>query len=113
MNFGDIVLVPFPYSDKDESALHPAVVITEIPFGNSSDVILSMISSNIPKCSPEDVLIDNQDKDFSITRLHVTSCVKTGKIATVSKNRIQRRLGSLSTKHHQEFANKLRSRLHL
>lgn len=113
MNFGDIVLVPFPFSDRDDSELHPAVVISEIPFGNSSDVILSMISSNIPKCSPEDVLINKSDNDFPLTKLHVTSCIKTGKIATVSIKRIQRRLGSLSTKHHQEFTDKLRSRLHL
>ena len=111
--FGDIVLVPFPFADKDQSELHPAVVICEVALGNSSDIILSMISSNIPKCSNEDVLIDDQDPDFVLTKLNYKSCVKTGKVATVSRGRILRKLGCLSPKHHQEFANKLRVRLNL
>jgi mRNA-degrading endonuclease toxin of MazEF toxin-antitoxin module len=113
MTFGDIVLVPFPFADKDQSELHPAVVITEIHLGNSSDLILSMISSNISRCTNEDVLIDDKDEEFAVTKLAVKSCIKTGKVATVSRIRIQRKLGRLGSKHHQEFANKLRARLKL
>jgi mRNA-degrading endonuclease toxin of MazEF toxin-antitoxin module len=110
---GDIVLVPFPHADSDESELHPAVVIAEVPFGNSSDIILSMISSNIPKCTSDDVLINNDDPEFPVTKLKYSSCVKTAKIATISNNRIRHQLGRLGPNKNQEFTQKLKKRLAL
>jgi len=113
VNRGDIVLVPFPHADSDNSELHPAVVIVEVPYGGSSDIILSMISSNIPKCTSEDVLIDNADPEFPVTRLKYSSCVKTAKIATISNKRIRHRLGRLGPRKNQEFVQKLKKRLAL
>ena len=113
MKQGDIVLVPFPHADSEQSALHPAVVITEIPYGSSSDIILSMISSVISKCTSGDVLMNDNDPEFPASKLKYSSCVKTAKIATISNKRIKHHLGQLGPQKKSEFIQKLKKRLAL
>ena len=47
MTTGDIVLIPFPFSELTQGKLRPAVVITETK-DKYKDLILSAISSQVP-----------------------------------------------------------------
>ncbi|WP_158860051.1 type II toxin-antitoxin system PemK/MazF family toxin [Lunatibacter salilacus] len=44
---GDIVLVPFPFSDGIQSKVRPAIVISSELVNQTQDVILAQISSSI------------------------------------------------------------------
>jgi mRNA interferase MazF len=47
MKIGDIVLIPFPFSEFTQTKLRPAVVITETS-DKYKDIVLSAISSVLP-----------------------------------------------------------------
>ncbi|MBI4244820.1 MAG: type II toxin-antitoxin system PemK/MazF family toxin [Planctomycetes bacterium] len=91
---GDIVLVPFPFTDLSNQKIRPAVVISP---DNGTDVILVFISSVIPKEPEEgDLIIDTKDRDFHKTGLKKSSVIKSKKIVTLERNIIIRRLGKIS-----------------
>lgn len=62
MNYkqGEIVLVPFPFTDQTASKLRPALVISGSAYNKSSDVVLVQITSNNRKDSFS-VAIDNSN----------------------------------------------------
>jgi len=91
---GDIVLIPFPYTNYLDKKRRPALVISNTNFNKSSDVILAAISSNLTSGSNYDVNILNTDPDFVQTGLKKSSTVKPGRIFTFSQAQIDRRLGT-------------------
>jgi len=93
---GDIVLVPWPYTDYSNQKCRPALVISNNNFNNSSlDVILIALSSIISNKSRYDVEILSSNIDFAQTYLKQSSIIKCGKIFTMEKSKIYRRLGKL------------------
>ncbi|WP_107670613.1 type II toxin-antitoxin system PemK/MazF family toxin [Cyanothece sp. BG0011] len=91
---GDIVLVPFPFSNLSISKLRPAVVLWVDVSG--IDITVCFISSqNVNIISPEEFLIDKSDPEFSKTGLKVTSKVRVAKIVTIQRNLIKRKLSKL------------------
>lgn len=51
---GDVVLVPFPFTDLSDSRVRPAVVVSDDPFNLSTgDVTVAMITSQ-PRLGPTD-----------------------------------------------------------
>ncbi|MBW4500830.1 MAG: type II toxin-antitoxin system PemK/MazF family toxin [Scytonema hyalinum WJT4-NPBG1] len=91
---GDIVLVPFPFTDLSGTKLRPALVLWVDSTGN--DVTLCFISSqNIISLSPEEFILDASDPDFAATGLKVSSRVKVTRIMTIERRLISRRLGKL------------------
>ena len=47
LNQGDIVLVPYPFSDLTETKKRPAIVISNSKINKSHDVILAAITSTV------------------------------------------------------------------
>jgi mRNA interferase MazF len=91
---GDIVLVPFPFSDLSTSKLRPAVVLWVNVSG--IDITVFFISSqNVNIISSEEFIIETSDPEFSKTGLKVTSKVRVSKIVTIQRNLITRKLGRL------------------
>jgi mRNA interferase MazF len=94
---GDIVLVPFPFTDLSGEKVRPAVVISSEEKGD--DVTLCFISSIIPnKILGNEILIKKEEKDFKNTGLKTNSVVKVTKIATLEKKIILGKLGNLDLK---------------
>ena len=93
---GDIVLVPFPFTDLTTEKLRPAVMISVDP--QRIDVIIAFISSAVsPKeLSETDYLLRQDDADFVKTGLKKTSTFRMRKLLTIERSRITRRLGRVS-----------------
>lgn len=90
---GDLVLVPFPYSDLTSKKQRPALVLSNAAFNEGRDVIVCAITSNLQN-TPYSVLIDQ--KDLATGRLAATSRVKASKVATLERSLIRRRIGTLN-----------------
>ncbi|WGV26436.1 type II toxin-antitoxin system PemK/MazF family toxin [Halotia branconii] len=99
---GDIVLVPFPFTDLRETKLRPGLVLWVD--GNGNDVTLCFISSqNVTKIAPEEFILDTSDSDFATTGLRVISKVRVTRIVTVEQRLITRRIGKLAISQLQQL----------
>lgn len=94
---GDIVLVPFPFSDLSQIKLRPALVISrDEVHKREDDFTLLFISSVIPpRLESYEVLFERSHSDFKASGLKKDSIFKTSKIVTVQRKLLQRRLGKL------------------
>lgn len=92
---GDIVLVPFPFTDLTSQKVRPAVVVS--PDNTGEDVLLAFVSS-IPAqgpIPPTDLPIPINHPEFSDTGLKKPSVVKASKLLALHKTKVLRRLGHL------------------
>jgi len=91
---GDIVLVPFPFTDFSQTKLRPAVILWVDP--QRQDVTLCFISSrNLNQKTNDEFIIYDSDPEFTQTGLKVSSKVRVSRIITVEYKLLQRRLGKL------------------
>lgn len=91
---GDIILVPFPFTDLLTEKVRPAVIIS---VKNELDVTAAFISSIISEKPTEvDFVLSEDHPDFSLTGLKKSSLFKMNKILTLERSRILRRLGKVS-----------------
>lgn len=88
---GDIVVIPFPFSDLSGSKRRPALVLADLP---GSDIILCQITSRFRK---DKFSIEISQNDFSIGGLPVLSYIRPNRIFTADKNIILRKAGSLKS----------------
>jgi len=88
---GDIVLVPFPFTNLTTAKRRPVLVLSSRDFNaQSNDFIVCGITSNLANAS-HSVLIDNQD--MAKGRLPAPSRIKVGKIATLLQSLSLRTVG--------------------
>jgi len=73
---GDVVVLPFPFSDLSANKRRPAVVVTKGEYG---DVILCQITSKAKKGAET---VELRNKDFHEGKLKITSYVRPRKIFT-------------------------------
>jgi mRNA interferase MazF len=89
----DVVLVPFPYSDRLAEKRRPAVIISRPDLqARHGHVWLVMVTSAGRERWESDVQIP----DHAEAGLPAPSLVRTAKITTAEASRVLRRLGSLS-----------------
>jgi len=92
MKTGNIILVPFPFSEITNIKVRPAVVISTTK-DKYEDVIVSAISSVIPdSISANEIIIESN----SINNLRVKSVLKVDRIVTIKKESVIAMIGSLS-----------------
>jgi mRNA interferase MazF len=84
---GDIILVPFPFTDLSSAKIRPALVLT-IPDPHAFDVICCFISSKLEHASAHSVLM----RPSKNNGLKVPSLVRFEKIATLDRRIV---LGSI------------------
>ena len=93
MKTGDIVLIPFPFSELTEVKLRPAVVITQTN-DKYKDLVLSAISSQIPiSLSATEILVKPEPSNG----LRTGSIIKVDRIFTLKAEKVIARIGKLST----------------
>ena len=86
---GDIVVVPFPFSDLSKSKKRPALVAANL---KGDDLILCQITSET-RIDDYSIIIDNND--FKIGGLNLTSVVRPNRMFTADKSIILYKAGSL------------------
>ncbi len=90
MRKGDIVLVPFPFTDLTGSKHRPAIVLV----ANEKDVTLAFLTSQVRWKEKHDLeLIPNETN-----KLKTTSLIRLSKLATLDKLLVEGKLGALSEK---------------
>lgn len=93
---GDVILIPFPFTNLSTSKQRPCIVISSDDFNTShDDVVVAAITSRVPD-SPSEyhyVLSNAQQKSAGLPK---RSMIKLGKIVTLDKRLIRKKLGSLS-----------------
>jgi mRNA interferase MazF len=87
---GDVVVLPFPFSDLSVSKKRPALVIA--PVQTHNDVILCMITSKAAKDSSAIILHEN---DFEAGRLPRESNIRPNRLFTADATLILRTAGKL------------------
>ena len=87
---GEVVVVPFPFSDLTQSKVRPALCLADAGRG---DRVLCQITSQ-PYGDPLALKLD--DQDFATGGLHAESFVRPGKLFTADTNLILSTEGKLS-----------------
>ncbi len=88
---GDVLLVPFPFTDQSSSKQRPAVVLSRESYNqNHPDIILAPITSKIARRDDEVLL-----SDWQAAGLLKPSSVKPI-VSTFENFLVRRQLGSLS-----------------
>src|SRR3989338_11144855 len=86
---GDVVVLPFPFSDLSANKRRPAIVVAQGEYG---DTILCQITSK-PKKGAE--AVELKDKDFQEGSLKITSYVRPRKIFTADLGLILYKVGKI------------------
>lgn len=106
-NQGDVVKVPFPYTDRSARQSRPALIVS-LPAMEANHGLLwvVMITSAENRSWPGDVRID----DLSSAGLPAASVIRPTKIATIDAKDAQR-LGSIGEERATQVLNEIHKRL--
>jgi len=88
---GEIVVLPFPFSDLSSSKRRPALVLSDLP---GDDIILCQITSKNSPADPFSIPINNSD--FISGGLNVDSNIRPNRIFTADKGIIVRSVGIIN-----------------
>ena len=98
---GDIVVLPFPYTDFSSVKKRPAVVIATL---KGQNVILAQITTN--QRNDED-LVSLAKKDFASGSLSSDSFIMASLIFTADSSKIEYKIGKIKQEKIKEIQNKL------
>ena len=87
LNFGDIVLLKFPFTDGQSYKKRPALLIND---SNDGGIIVCRITSKIYD-SRQDILINEWEK----SGLKLPSIIRVHKIATLEKRLVESMVGQI------------------
>ena len=99
MNKGDIVLIPFPFTDLSGIKMRPALILVS----GELDITVSFITTQLKWEEPFDVKIEPTDSN-GLKRI---SLIRLSKLATLDKGLALGKLGHLS----QDEITKINNRL--
>lgn len=98
---GDIVVVPFPFSNLSEIKKRPAFVVNKL---RGDDIILCQITSQTIK---DKYSISLKKTDFVLGNLAVNSNIRPNRIFTADKNIILYKIGSIKENKIKEVIQKI------
>ncbi|HCJ67527.1 MAG TPA: growth inhibitor PemK [Elusimicrobia bacterium] len=86
---GDVVVVPFPFSDLTQAKRRPALVLSVL---EGDDLILCQITSQFVR---DNYAISLEDKDFGTGSLKQPSNIRPNRIFTADSHIVLYRIGTL------------------
>ena len=98
---GDVVVVPFPFSDLTQAKRRPALVIAQL---KGDDVIFCQITSRTVKDSYS---LSLEDRDFETGSLKQSSNIRPNRIFTADTHIILYKVGTLKASKHSEVIDKI------
>jgi len=93
---GDVVVLPFPYSDLSSSKKRPALIIAIL---EGDDILLCQITS---RQRDDKYVINLKDSDFEQGKLNLDSYIRPNRIFTADKSIVLYKIGSLKEKKSSE-----------
>jgi len=94
-NPGDVVLIPFPFTDLSTVKQRPAIILSSAVFNlHHQDAILAAITSHVPEAltSDEYLLSDEEQRAAGLPK---SSIIKVGKLVTLDQRLIRKHLGRM------------------
>jgi len=85
---GNIVLIPFPYTDLSGSKLRPALILAETPL----DVTVSFITTQLQWQELTDIIL----QPSHISGIKKISLIRLSKIATITKALVTGKIGTIN-----------------
>lgn len=98
---GDVVVIPFPFSDLSGSKRRPALVVAD---WGGDDVMLCQITSQSKRDGLEVTLTD---QDFASGRLPIASHIRPNKVFTADRRIIRYVAGKVSDAKYREVAERI------
>ena len=98
---GDVVVVPFPFSDLSAAKKRPAVIVASL---TGDDVILCQVTS---QAISDGYAIPFVDPDFASGSLHQAGNIRPNRLFTADGNIILYRAGRLTLPKIQEVVTKI------
>jgi mRNA interferase MazF len=98
---GDVVVVPFPFSNLTASKRRPALVVTQL---DGNDLILCQITTR-PRTDRYSISLSSTD--FSIGSLPQESSIRPNRLFTADSNIIIRRAGKVAQEKIDEVIDKI------
>jgi len=86
---GDVVVIPFPFSDLSASKKRPALVFSSL---EGDDLILCQITS---EARFDKYSIELKNTDFKQGKLNIKSMIRPNRLFTADRSLIQYKVGSL------------------
>jgi mRNA interferase MazF len=101
-SFGDVVLVPFPFTDQAGTKKRPAVIISNAAYNTAQrDLVIMAVTSQL---SPSGALGEALVADWQAAGLIKPSAIKPV-ITTIEQTLVIRRLGQLTAEDQQALRN--------
>ncbi len=98
---GDVVVLPFPFSDLSSSKKRPALVVSPL---DGDDLILCQITTRARK---DRYSIDLSAKDFTHGNLYQDSSIRPNRLFTADSNIITKQAGAVQPGKIEEVVNKI------
>lgn len=93
--FGDVILVPFPFTDQSDAKKRPAIVVSSQEYNKKlPDLILMAVTSQIKPASSFGEITITQWKQSGLVKPSITKPIFT----TIEKGLVLRKLGRLGSK---------------
>ena len=96
---GDVVVIPFPYSDLSDSKKRPALVLYD---SGDRDILLCQITSKVGKI---DSRVSLDKSDFKVGLLPLSSFIRPNRLFSAQRSIVLRKLWTVSNDKYQEVRN--------
>lgn len=101
---GEVVVVPFPFSDLSQAKSRPALILIDLP---GADVVLAAITST--RSEPHTIALES--KDFKQGALSHSSYIHPAKLFTFQRSLIKKVVGSITEAKRREVVARIVSLL--
>lgn len=101
----EIILLPFPFTDLEESKVRPAIIISNDSFNKRSNNCIMVPLTTVIRDVPHSIIIDQED--MSSGKLLKPSMIRIDKVFTIEKKLVVMKIGSLNNTTFKKIKDKL------